>query len=655
MSQSSQRTKDQSYYQNDDDAASDSSRSIAAVASTNPRKRSASMATGMDSTVGAAVSGEVSAPCNKRHNSGSGSFISSSASSSGGGSGSSKRKVEFDRFMAEKGIHSGSVSINQTYPVRVELAEWCIDYGQEASNIPFIWLISRWDVYYRLEKPAGRYIPTFLTAKMKFEVSTRVIKTLQYNPSTEFRPLVELLTAATREESRLRRLKKKAQLKEKRRCAKEQQMTVHQQQGGSNFNKIDILKLESDDNINDYQNRLTGSSNSSNSGRNTNDRHQSSSIDSSTFPFNIGVSYDSMTTNYQLAANINSNNHAESLNSSHNYKKKNRNWRIYSLSSPQGTGVAINDANGRPQALTPWGAPYAVEGFKESMLLGLAEFLESQLRNFMEGVVGANPDGMLCCPNLLNSPFIRTLREKTALRMETMQLVEAKRRALDVARNLVEASAAYRHHHPHHHHHHNLHHHHQQQQQQQSVNLAVDPAAVLLNSAHVAASFQPYNNNSSSSDQSGYFHRNLLQSSAYQQQHYNAAAYNNSPLDVVAAGSADRSSSLLNGFLNGGSSTGAYFQPNGILISTPHHSGPVEFTSEAIQALEQEIQHLQNLLKDDDEEEENDEDEDDDSDGADEDEQQIHQNGRRSDESKNGEIIVGQLLLLISGGCNDYV
>lgn len=29
------------------------------------------------------------------------------------------------------------------YPVRIELSEWCIDYGQEPQNVPFIWLISR--------------------------------------------------------------------------------------------------------------------------------------------------------------------------------------------------------------------------------------------------------------------------------------------------------------------------------------------------------------------------------------------------------------------------------------------------------------------------------------------------------------------------------
>lgn len=291
-----------------------------------------------------------------------------------------RRKGDNDTQVRWPSDHRGSGT--QTYPVRVELAEWCIDYGQEPSNVPFIWLISRWDVYYRLEKPAGRYISTFATAKMKFEVATRVIKTLQYRPDTPYKTLVDLLTAATRLERSQRRAERRAQ----RRAI------------------LDGIKNE-DDRCKEEES--------------TKDEEDSKG----------------------LGGQVND---GSATAAGGTTKKKNRNWRIQSLSTPQGTGVVITDEAGRPQAVTPWGAPYAVDGCKESMLLGLAEFLESQLRNFLDGVGAgaAMGDGVPGCPNLLNAPFMRTLRERTALRMETIQLMEAKRRALEVAKSLAEAASA---------------------------------------------------------------------------------------------------------------------------------------------------------------------------------------------------------------------
>lgn len=313
-----------------------------------------------------------------------------------------RKKTEMDRWVAERGGIPGGV--NQTYPVRVELAEWCIDYGQEPCNVPFIWLISRWDVYYRLEKPAGRYIPTFSTAKMKFEVSTRVIKTLQYCPDTEYRVLVDLLTAATRHERYQKKAERKALLLKERR-AQRQLM----KRGGMSMSGMGGGKSESDHEDDDESKSLRVFDETGMGMKGEMELYDSKGGGSDLMP--IGPT-----------------------------KKKNRNWRIQSLSTPQGTGVIVTDEDGRAQAPTPWGAPYAVDGFKESMLLGLAEFLESQLRNFMEGVGGIGDGG---CPNLLNTPFMRMLRERTALRMETLQLVEAKRRALEVAKSLAEAASGH--------------------------------------------------------------------------------------------------------------------------------------------------------------------------------------------------------------------
>lgn len=233
------------------------------------------------------------------------------------------------------------------YPIRIELAEWCIDYGQEPQNVPFVWLISRWDVYYRLEKPAGRYIPTFATAKMKFEVSTRVVKTLQWRPDVPYRELVNLLTAASRQQ----RQKKKHEeaRKRQRRSNAGLEIDQHNDSGGN------------EDEDSDYPKKKGGRAN----------------------------------------------------------------WKIgSSLATPEGTGVRLKLPDGQTAPVTPWGSPYAVENVRESTLLGLADFLESQIRNFLEGVGGA-------CPNLLETKFMHTLREKASIRRETLQLVEAKKRAIE--------------------------------------------------------------------------------------------------------------------------------------------------------------------------------------------------------------------------------
>jgi len=109
-----------------------------------------------------------------------------------------------------------------------------------------------------------------------------------------------------------------------------------------------------------------------------------------------------------------------------NCKKKARSWKIHSLSTPEGTGVVI-EVGGQPAPLTPWGAPYAVEGCREETILQLGEFLDSQMRNFMDGV-GMN------CTNLLDTAFMHILREKAAVRRERLHMLEdAKKRVLESA------------------------------------------------------------------------------------------------------------------------------------------------------------------------------------------------------------------------------
>eukprot|EP01053_Blabericola_migrator_P009523 Blabericola_migrator_1__9522@NODE_517_length_7921_cov_221_621976_g395_i0_p1_GENE_NODE_517_length_7921_cov_221_621976_g395_i0NODE_517_length_7921_cov_221_621976_g395_i0_p1_ORF_typecomplete_len886_score166_30DNMT1RFD/PF12047_8/1_3e16CAF20/PF17052_5/6_2e03CAF20/PF17052_5/0_035_NODE_517_length_7921_cov_221_621976_g395_i039366593 len=270
-------------------------------------------------------------------------------------------------------------STHPPYPVRVELSEWCIDYGQEPQNVPFIWLISRWDVYYRLEKPAGRYIPTFASAKLKFEVSTRVIKCLQYRPDYSYREMVDLLTAASRQQKNKRRQEEMRRRRQERRSQKCK------------------IKEEGDQNSDD-----------------------DGCFGIRYFPPSLaGLQRRSIS---ELGGSVDD----ESLTSVKGGKKTARpNWKVtHSLSTPEGTGVKVEMPDGREQPRTPWGAPFAVEGVTASTLLGLTDFLETQMRNFLEGVGGH-------CPNLLDTPLMQALRDKASLRRETIQLVEAKKRALE--------------------------------------------------------------------------------------------------------------------------------------------------------------------------------------------------------------------------------
>lgn len=73
-----------------------------------------------------------------------------------------------------------------------------IDYGQTPSHTPYLWLISSMNRFYRLEKPAGRYVPIVQSLKYKFEVASRVIKQLSVDPSCSYQFLVDRLTADSR-------------------------------------------------------------------------------------------------------------------------------------------------------------------------------------------------------------------------------------------------------------------------------------------------------------------------------------------------------------------------------------------------------------------------------------------------------------------------
>lgn len=238
---------------------------------------------------------------------------------------------------------------------------------------------------------------------MKFEVSTRIIKTLQFRPDFPYRELVDLLTAATRQERMKRRIADQRQRRKDRRSflkRKQEAAAIAESDrfspNGSKENDLDDI--------------------SDNSG--CDDENSSSVMNSS---------------------------RGQSGSAVVRKKYSRPNWRVHhSLSTPQGTGVTID---GPVQPKTPWGASFAVDGVRESTLLGLIDFLDSQVRNFLDGVGGSGGN----CANLLETRFMQTLREKASIRRETLQLVEAKKRAIEsmaVASGFPHMMAAPHHHMP---------------------------------------------------------------------------------------------------------------------------------------------------------------------------------------------------------------
>ncbi|EZG72759.1 cytosine specific DNA methyltransferase replication foci domain protein [Gregarina niphandrodes] len=87
------------------------------------------------------------------------------------------------------------------YPVVAYLEELVLEYGQRPFDCPAMWLRSRGGVYYRLEEPAGRYKKLFGEEKRRFDVCTRLLKTLQIQPTLHLEELINLIQFGHREPS----------------------------------------------------------------------------------------------------------------------------------------------------------------------------------------------------------------------------------------------------------------------------------------------------------------------------------------------------------------------------------------------------------------------------------------------------------------------
>ncbi|CAA9989664.1 conserved Plasmodium protein, unknown function [Plasmodium knowlesi strain H] len=77
---------------------------------------------------------------------------------------------------------------------RIVIKEWYIDYGTSASITPYIYVVSENDNRYKLDRVHDKYYSTFTNVRLKFEVTTRIVKSLQAYPNITYKELVGHLT-----------------------------------------------------------------------------------------------------------------------------------------------------------------------------------------------------------------------------------------------------------------------------------------------------------------------------------------------------------------------------------------------------------------------------------------------------------------------------
>ncbi|CDR95457.1 hypothetical protein, conserved [Babesia bigemina] len=63
--------------------------------------------------------------------------------------------------------------------VRARILDFFIDYGCKPSDVPALYVISEHDVYYRLDKPAQRYVNYYVSFMLYYNLSTRITKEYQ--------------------------------------------------------------------------------------------------------------------------------------------------------------------------------------------------------------------------------------------------------------------------------------------------------------------------------------------------------------------------------------------------------------------------------------------------------------------------------------------
>ncbi|SJK86652.1 hypothetical protein BMR1_03g04222 [Babesia microti strain RI] len=77
---------------------------------------------------------------------------------------------------------------HRSFSLRAIIHEWFIDYAEERQGQAFLWVISRNDIFYRLEAPAGRYASAF----SNFSIKSDIIRQFMGAYLSTDRPLVNV-------------------------------------------------------------------------------------------------------------------------------------------------------------------------------------------------------------------------------------------------------------------------------------------------------------------------------------------------------------------------------------------------------------------------------------------------------------------------------
>uniref|UniRef100_A0A0G4FYS3 Uncharacterized protein n=1 Tax=Chromera velia CCMP2878 TaxID=1169474 RepID=A0A0G4FYS3_9ALVE len=78
--------------------------------------------------------------------------------------------------------------------VSIEVREWCFDYGEEKRDVPVMWLVScDGRSWFRLLHPSPKYRQVCASARLKFDICTRIVRTLMRDAKTPYLSIVERL------------------------------------------------------------------------------------------------------------------------------------------------------------------------------------------------------------------------------------------------------------------------------------------------------------------------------------------------------------------------------------------------------------------------------------------------------------------------------
>ncbi|AFZ80599.1 hypothetical protein BEWA_034570 [Theileria equi strain WA] len=79
------------------------------------------------------------------------------------------------------------------FPIRINIVDWFMDVGGKETDIPYLWAISENDVYYRLDRASGRYLNAFTSSRILFDITSRLVKTMQTEEDASFKDAVSLI------------------------------------------------------------------------------------------------------------------------------------------------------------------------------------------------------------------------------------------------------------------------------------------------------------------------------------------------------------------------------------------------------------------------------------------------------------------------------